>query len=298
MVSEVSSGEIADAEIEYRLIHSNGSIRWVQSRIRAVTHDQTPHVQGILSDITIERDAKMTLARAERLSSLANLAAGIAHEINNPLGAMLMTTEIGKKRLANGTLPNEQVGGVFDDVAKQIERCAKIVDSVLKFASNETTARTVGSLVPVARESKKLIQFKAARRNIEIAIHESKSAQPLASFNETEIGQVIVNLLANAIDASPDDSKIDVFTRAENGRVILSVVDNGSGMNPEEVKSAFDPFFTSKREKGGTGLGLSMSHRIIENHNGEIWISQTAPGRGSTFSFWLPQADAEVNDQA
>ena len=289
-ISKIASGEIDNIEVEYRLIHSDGSICWIQNRIRSVTNDDTRIVQGIMSDITGERGAKLALARAEKLASIGTLAAGIAHEINNPLGAMLLTTELGRKRLANGTLSEEQTGTVLDDITKQIERCSQIVKSVLKFASNETTSRKIGSLNSIARESKLLIQFKAAKRKIEIVIHESKSIQPLASINETEIGQVIVNLLANAIDASPDRSQIDIYIRTKNDRVILSVADKGSGMGPDAEMTAFDPFYTTKRESGGNGLGLSMSHRIIENHKGKIWIEETTPNQGTTFSFWLPLA--------
>ena len=275
------------------MIHSDGSTRWVQNRIRSVTRGESRLVQGILSDITSERDAKLAFARAERLASVGTLAAGIAHEINNPLGAMLVTTELGRRRLDSELLSKEQMGTLLDAVAEQIERCSKIVEGVLKFASNETTARSVGSLNPIADQSKDLIRFKAAKRNIEITVHESKSTEPLANINETEIGQVIVNLLANAVDASPDGSRIDLYIRTTNDRVILSVVDNGSGMTPETEMAVFDPFFTSKRESGGNGLGLSMSHRIIENHNGEIWIEKTAPQQGTTFSFWLPLIPAQ-----
>lgn len=292
LISNISSGKIGGAEIDYRIIHADGSIRWVQNRIRSVTKNQARFVQGIMSDITSERDAKLSFTRAERLASVGTLAAGIAHEINNPLGAMLMTTELGKRRMENGMLSKDEVVDVFDDVAKQIERCAEIVEGVLKFASNETSSRKIEPLDPIFHESKELIKFKAKKRNIEIVVHESQSPQPQANINDTEIGQVVVNLLANAVDASPDGSHIDIFTRTESGRLIVSVVDYGAGMTPQEEKSAFDPFFTSKRESGGTGLGLSMSHRIIANHDGEIWVEKTAPGEGSTFSFWLPLASA------
>ena len=245
-----------------------------------------------MSDITSERDAKLSFARAERLASVGTLAAGIAHEINNPLSAMLMTIELGKRRHENGTLFKEEVVDVFEDVAKQIERCAEIVEGVLKFASDETSSRNIEPLEPIFHESRELIKFKAQKRKIEIVVHESESPQPLANINATEIVQVVANLLANAVDASPNGSRIDIFTRTENDRVIVSVVDYGLGMTLEEEQSAFDPFFTSKRETGGTGLGLSMSHRIIANHYGEIWIEKTTPNEGTTLSFWLPLASA------
>ena len=294
LFSEVASGKVEVGEIDFRIKHSDGSIHWVHNRIRPTVKDGEKYVHGIMSDITKERNARLSFARAQRLASVGTLAAGIAHEINNPLGAMLMTTELGKRHLENGTLSKEQTCTLLDDVAKQIERCADIVEGILKFASDQSTSRKIASLNPICYASTEMIEFKAKKRNIKFVIHENETGQPLAKVNETEIGQVVVNLLANAVDASPDDSSIEIFTRIEGDRVVVSVVDQGTGMTPQQEMSAFDPFFTSKRETGGTGLGLSMSHRIIENHNGEIWIAKTAPNKGSTFSFWLPLVSDET----
>ena len=135
--------------------------------------------------------------------------------------------------------------------------------------------------------------MEANKRKIEIQIHESGDAKLFANVNATEIGQVIVNLLANAIEASPDGSKIEVVFRNEGDHVICSVVDFGSGMDPKAKQSVFDPFCTSRRTDGGTGLGLSLCHSIISNHGGEIWVEKSELGKGTTFSFSLPMASGQ-----
>ena len=241
-----------------------------------------------MADITKERDNNLALIRAERLASIGTLAAGIAHEINNPLGAMMLTTDRGKSQIDLGDFSKEKVGETFDEIMKQIERCSKIVSGVLKFASNESTERNAGSLLPIASDSKNLILFKAKRKNVTIEI-DNGEVEPIANINETEIGQVFVNLLANAIDASPVDAKVKLAIRTEDRRVVCSVIDHGKGMDSKTKQLAFDPFYTSKRNYGGTGLGLSLSHTIITKHGGEIWIDDTTNEKGTTISFWLPR---------
>ena len=290
LLSEISLGQSEDTEVEYRLIHADGSTRWIVNRIRAVTTADSLVVQGIISDVTGHRETKQALSRAERLSSIGTLAAGIAHEINNPLAAIMLTSELAKTRFGMGGLSEVQFEEAFEDIKQQVERCAKIVKDVLMFANNETLEREVRSVCAIAHESKKLIQLEARKRKIEIEIHDSGEAKPVANVNATEICQVIVNLLANAIEASPDGSKIELVFRNEGDFLICSVIDFGSGMDPKARQSVFDPFYTSRRTEGGTGLGLSLCHSIISNHGGEIWVEESELGKGTTFSFSLPMA--------
>lgn len=289
-MEDILDGKIDETEVEHRVFHSDGSIRWIRNRIRA-TKGETRELQGIITDITDEHDNNMALIRAERLASVGILAAGIAHEINNPLGAMMLTTDRGKAQLRKGNIPSERIEETFDEIMQQIERCSKIVSGVLKFASNETTEREVRSLNPIAFDSQNLILFKARKRGITIQVNPSQDIEPMVNLNETEIGQVIVNLLANAIDASPADAKVELSINVEQRRVVCSVLDYGEGMDAAARKLAFDPFYTSKRADGGTGLGLSMSHTIITKHGGEIWIDDSTPDDvGTIVSFWLPRA--------
>jgi len=260
----------------------------------------------VFNDVTLSRKAReglrdlqqqtesqlaatnQALARAERLASIGTLAAGIAHEINNPLAAIMLTSELAKARIGMGKFSSEQLDATFDDIKQQVESCAKIVKGVLMFANNETVERTECSVFEIAVKARKLIQFEADKQNVGIEVQPIDGDEPLTSVNETEIGQVIVSLLANAIDASSEESKVHVAVQRVEDRVVCSVIDSGSGMTPEQQLLVFDPFYTSKRTSGGTGLGLSMSHSIITNHGGEIWVERSEPGKGTTFCFALP----------
>lgn len=251
---------------------------------------------SVFNDITgkkiSQQDARQAMVRVERLASIGTLAAGLAHEINNPLGAMILTSELAKMRLANGELTDAQIEEVLNEFNEQIERCAKIVKGVQKFAGSESTERKVCSLHHIALESKNLIQYQATKRQIEIQIRETGCADTFVNVNESEIEQVFVSLLSNAIDASPDGSTIEIDVRTVGDRVVCSVIDNGSGMSEEEKIAVFDPFHTSKRQAGGTGLGLSLSHTIVASHGGELWIEESEREKGTTFSFKLPIASA------
>lgn len=236
-----------------------------------------------------QRETRQVLSRAARLASVGTLAAGIAHEINNPLAAIMLATELAKARMEMGQLSNAQLDEVFADIKQQVNQCADIVKGVLKFSNNDTVERNACSVREIAVKAIKLVKFKARKRRIDIRMHDVVDGpEPLVSVDETEITQVVGSLLSNSIDASPDESVVEIRIRNAGSRVICSVVDSGSGMNPEQEQRVFDPFFTSKRTAGGTGLGLSMSHSIIASHGGEIWIDRTEPGKGATFCFSLP----------
>lgn len=251
----------------------------------------------VFNDVTLEKrererlreQQQQVLGRAARLASVGTLAAGIAHEINNPLAAIMLATELGKARMEMGQLSNAQLDDVFTDIKQQVNQCADIVKGVLKFANNDAVERSACSVREIAGKAKKLVKFKARKRKIDIQIRSVVDGpEPLVNVDETEITQVIGSLLSNSIDASPDESVVEIRIRNAGSRVICSVVDSGTGLNPEQEQRVFDPFFTSKRTTGGTGLGLSMSHSIIASHGGEIWIDKTKPGKGTTFCFSLP----------
>ena len=291
LMLKISKGKSTDSEVEYRLIHADGSIRWIRNQMRAVIIGQSHVVQGIMTDITKERDTKLNLNRAERLVSIGTLAAGIAHEINNPLQVMMLKADSGHVQLMNNAFSEDAATSLLEDIKRQINRCSEIVSGVLQFTGDTSTKRQAISLDMIVKDSINLIRFKAVKQKIEIQHRSCENGDPLADVNGVEIGQVVINFLANAIDASPDRSAIEVIVRIEGDRIKVSVIDNGHGMDVEAMNSAFDPFYTTKRGLGGTGLGLSLSDTIVKNHGGEIWIEETALEQGTTISFWLPRSE-------
>lgn len=272
---------------EYRINHIDGTTRWVRTRVVRENKDGVDSFHGVISDIDKEKKTAQALSQAERLASLGTLSAGLAHEINNPLGAMMLTTESALRSLQSLGPVNEQVSNSLNRVMDQIDRCSKIVDGVLMFAKNETSEKSAHSMSEVARRARDMILFKAKPKKITVTLKDN-DADLTAIVNTTEMEQVLVNLLSNAIDASPPASEVQIKIKKLNQEIEVSVHDDGSGMDDSMKKKAFDPFFTSKRESGGTGLGLSMCHTIVSNHGGTIEIHNSSIKQGAEIRFRIP----------
>lgn len=286
-ITTFTQGNRSSVQAEHRIIHIDGSSRWIRNRVIRQIKDGVHSFYGVISDIDKEKKTAKALFQAERLASLGTLSAGLAHEINNPLGAMMLTTESALRSLKTPGTDNEKVASSLNKVMDQIDRCSKIVDGVLMFAKNETSEKSARSMPEIARRARDMILFKAKPKKISVVLKEG-SPDLTAVVNTTEIEQVVVNLLSNAIDASPPSSEIQIHIRKLNEEVEISVHDEGSGMDDSIKKMAFDPFFTSKRESGGTGLGLSMCHTIVSNHGGTIEIHDSNIKQGSEVRFRIP----------
>lgn len=279
---------------EYRIDHIDGSTRWIRNRVVREIRDGVHSFHGVISDIDQEKKTAKALFQAERLASLGTLSAGVAHEINNPLGAMMLTTESALRLLGMPEVDNSAVSKSLHSVMDQIDRCSKIVDGVLLFAKNETSEKGSHSMSDVAQRARDMILFKARPKKISVSLNDQSSGST-AYFNPTEIEQVVVNLLSNAIDASPPSSEIKIQIKKLFDAVEISVHDDGGGMDDSVKKVAFDPFFTSKRESGGTGLGLSMCHTIVSNHGGTIEIRNSTIKQGAEVRFRIPVTQQETN---
>jgi signal transduction histidine kinase len=235
------------------------------------------------------RATRERLRRAERLASLGTLAAGIAHEINNPANSILMTAEAA--RLAS---PPPELDQALAAIIEESERCGRIVNKVLDFARARPMEQRVENLNAVVEQAAATARryLKGGQARIDLRLD---SDLPPVRINATEMEQVFINLFQNAVDAAPDGMvDITVVTSTlEDGRVRLTVSDSGPGMAPEVARQVFDPFFSTRRERGGTGLGLSMVHGIVEEHGGSIDV-ESKEGHGSTFVIELPPAAPPV----
>jgi len=280
-------GDQHSIRTEYRIDHVDGSTRWIRNRVVRETKNGTISFHGVISDIDHEKKTAKALFQAERLASLGTLSAGVAHEINNPLGAMMLTTESALRQLQMPNADHAAVSKSLNKVMDQIDRCSKIVDGVLMFAKNESSEKAPHSMTDVAKRARDMILFKARPKKVSISLTD-QSSNSTAFINPTEIEQVVVNLLSNAIDASPVSSEIQLRISNRYDAVEISVHDDGAGMDELVKQVAFDPFYTSKRESGGTGLGLSMCHTIISNHGGTIEIRNSNIKQGAEVRFQIP----------
>jgi signal transduction histidine kinase len=236
------------------------------------------------------------LVRSERLASVGYLAAGVAHEINNPLNIMSGYAELSAKRLgksSNAWVVSE-IMEALAIIRDEAFRCKEITGKLLSLAKGGSDGREVISIAGVITDMATMVyglkQFTGRHLRVEIA-----GDDPLfAEANVTEMKQVMLNLIVNALEAVPAGSGQIVISAAHQGKWIeLIVSDNGRGMSQQTLDQIFEPFYTDKRGTAapGTGLGLSITHAIINNHGGEICAQSDGPGRGSRFIVRLPIGD-------
>ncbi|MCU0990232.1 MAG: ATP-binding protein [Xanthomonadales bacterium] len=245
--------------------------------------------------------AQAEAARGEKLASVGLLAAGIAHELNNPLTGVLTFSSLVRKQLPEGSPEAEDL----DLVIQETRRCAAIIRRLLDFAREKTPERNYADLNAVVRKTVLLIEQSAQAAGIDIAL-DLDERLPLAWIDENLVEQVIMNMLVNAQHAIGSDGRITVRTRlrdaagsAADGGVTgaaagpgqtmaeIAISDTGCGIPRENLQKIFDPFFTTKGVGKGTGLGLSVSHGTIEAHGGTIEVDSTV-GVGSEFRILLP----------
>jgi len=255
------------------------------------------HLEDIIEqrsrDLLMSRDK---LRHSERLASIGTLAAGIAHEINNPLGLMMLSVHRIKKHF--GTAADvPEVTGLFDDHSEYGHRCARIIKNVLQFAREQPTERWPADINTAIIKAIELTTPYVAERGgtIETSLDPSL---PAVIMNPLEVEQVIVNLINNGIEAADASPQVHITTSLEHGMVRLTVSDNGRGLSEDIRAHMFDPFFTTRRLKGGTGLGLSLVYGIVSDHGGTVEaIRNNAPG--TTIVVELPiQCESPTNDVA
>jgi two-component system NtrC family sensor kinase len=240
------------------------------------------------------RAAEAGAAEREKLASVGLLAAGIAHELNNPLTGILTFSHIIRKKLPDGSQDVDDL----DLVIRETKRCATIIRRLLDFARQRPPEKKFADLNHVVADTVRLVERPANLHDIAMVL-DLDPALPPVWIDEDLVKQVVMNVLVNAQHAIAEKGSITIRSRRapepmspEPGApavpmVEISIADTGTGITPENLKRIFDPFFTSKGVGKGTGLGLSVSHGIVKAHGGVIEV-ESAPGAGSTFHIYLP----------
>ena len=241
--------------------------------------------------VTLEQEQKRLreqLFQQEKMVLIGQIAASIAHELNTPLGTVLLRAQLMQQQLGDDGDSSD-----LDVIESEAQRCRGIIDSLLGFSrrSEGMTSRTnVGSLI---RESLSLVKNDMVLKGISVrAEYDDKEVIIWADSNQ--IQQVVLNLVTNAADAMPDGGRLEIRTHFREDFVEIRVADNGRGMDEDVLKRALDPFFTTKGRGKGTGLGLAICQRIVEEHKGEIKI-QSQAGHGTTVLVRLPHTPSEVS---
>jgi signal transduction histidine kinase/ActR/RegA family two-component response regulator len=299
-------GKRDQLEIEHRALYGSGEWRWTVARARAVARDaqgKATRIIGTCADVTEQRRMRTRLQMADRLAAVGTLAAGVAHEINNPLAYVLGNVEHSLETLGDLRVGVEEGRTTLSDAARVLketcdalaeastgaERVRDIVRDLKVFSRAGVDERRPTDVKRVVQGAVNLAGQEIRRRarlRLELA------DVPTVIGSESRLSQVVVNLLLNAAQAipegRPDENEVAVSTRVDGGgRVVVEVRDTGCGIPPAQQKAIFDPFYTTKPVGVGTGLGLAICHGIVTSLGGEIDLESDA-GKGAAFRISLP----------
>lgn len=232
------------------------------------------------------------LLQSQKLASIGELSAGIAHEINNPLAIIRQEAawmkQLLKKLEAVNSKEMEEFRDSLNQIVLQVDRCTEIVRNLLDFARKRQPVIQGVDINRIIEDMTMLVEKEAKQKQIKI-VRQYGQNLPLVYSDAPQLRQVVLNLLTNATHAIGQDGVITITTRAEkDGAIRLAIRDTGCGMPPENLRKIFDPFFTTKPPGKGTGLGLSICHGIIQRLGGEIAV-ESAVGQGTTFTVILPR---------
>jgi two-component system, NtrC family, sensor kinase len=267
------------------------ALRSSRAELREWGHTLEERVKGRTEEL---RRAQAEAARGEKLASVGQLASGVAHEINNPLTGILTFSSLLRQKMPDGSQDAEDV----DLVIRETKRCAGIIKRLLDFARDKPPEKTFSDLNRIIEDTVRIVERQAHVRDIEVALDLDRTLPPIWA-DADQIKQVVMNMLINAQHAIEDKGTITVTSRrvpeakspeagaAPVPMVEFAVIDTGCGIPEENLRRVFDPFFTSKGVGQGTGLGLSVSHGIVQAHSGLIEV-ESKVGEGSSFRVLLP----------
>ncbi|MSQ96483.1 MAG: sensor histidine kinase [Gemmataceae bacterium] len=285
-VSRVARGDFHH-QIE---IHSGDEIEDLAKAYNEMTGKLRAMYENLAEQVN-ERSRQ--LVRSERLAGVGFLAAGVAHEINNPLASIAFCSESLESRLSDllqnvrmTTEDRETIAKYLKMIQEEAFRCKEITQKLLAYSRGGERARERTDLVEVIQGVLDMVQHLQNSKDKRI---DFRPQGPLFVWvNGQEIKQVFLNLVINALENMDDNGALAITHQTQAGKVELTFKDTGCGMTPEVLENIFEPFFTRSRTGKGTGLGLSISHRIIASHSGEIEATSEGPGKGSTFRVSLP----------
>jgi two-component system NtrC family sensor kinase len=233
-----------------------------------------------------QRAAENKLLQAAKLAAVGEMAAGIAHELNNPLTTVIGFSELVFNELKEDSPNYEEMGMVLAEA----RRASGVVRRLLDFSRQGERTRTRADLNEAVYDVIALTQHLIRTNDVTLSLA-LDGELPWVLMDTNLMKQVLLNLIHNALQAMPNGGYLQVSThpaeRDEKKWAVMSVTDNGAGIKPADIERVFEPFFTTKADRGGTGLGLSVTYGIVTDHGGTIEI-ESEPGKGSTFAVWLP----------
>ena len=282
--------------IEQETVKPNGEIRhWLISKIPMWIDDSgsVSHVITVGEEITARVEANRAVARAEKLAAVGRLAAGVVHEINNPLATISACAEALESRIADGSFAESPA---LDDLREYLSlirneafRCKSITTGLLDFSRTRTAQHVLLDLADVINSTAKLLVHQKRGFKIDLRIETADDLPPVLG-DPGQLQQAIITLASNALDAMHGGGVLTISSRRDGNNLLVEVSDTGVGIPPENITKIFEPFFTTKEVGQGTGLGLAVCYGILTEHGGSLDV-QSAPEAGTTFTITLPAAN-------
>jgi PAS domain S-box-containing protein len=275
-------------ETVFRFLHKNGLVRTILSRRLPIANAASPHPMyvGFNIDITALDDLQARLSRAEQLATLGQVAAGIAHEIRNPLVGIGSTAALLRDEFQEADPRRAEI----EIILQETRRLDRIVNQIVEYARPRELTPVRFAVFDLIDEVLKLLEVPLGEKHLTVRSSPSPHLSPLHADRD-QMKQVLLNVLRNAIDASPagaapiDISAMELSNHDRPG-LVLSIRDAGVGIPPAALSQVFKPFFTTGKRQG-TGLGLAICRNIVESHGGEIHMTSEA-GKGTTVRIWMP----------
>lgn len=279
----IGSGGVWKGEIRNKA--KDGTYYWVDTTIVPFLNDQGKPYQylAIRNDITERKKSEEILHRQDKLAAVGQLAAGVAHEIRNPLTSMKGYAEF----LQLDEKDPERIE-FLSIILDEIERVNTIVEDFMVLAKPKAVELEEKNVVPVIKNVVSLLEFEARKKNVGLTFDCNQEIIQI-ECDENRLKQVFLNFIKNGIEAMPNGGELHVKTIIHDNNVQISIQDTGVGISKEKLKKLGEPFYTTK--KNGNGLGLMVSFKIIESHNGKVFV-ESEPNKGTTFNILLPAKTA------
>lgn len=303
MAAAVECGERYD--VEYRVVLPEGGVRWIAShgRIEADANGRALRMRGVSRDCTERKAAELEtlhlrqeITHVGRVSMMGQLASALAHEINQPLGAILRNAEAAELFLRHESPDLDEIRAILADIRRDDQRAGMVIERMRTLLRrHDLTARPV-EVGELFAEVGSLLRGDAAARKVKLELAAPNDLPP-ALGDRIHLQQVLLNLILNGMDAlngaAAEGRRVNVVARLAESRMIeIAVSDSGHGIPAEKLAHVFEPFFTTK--PSGIGMGLPISQNIVETHGGRLWAENNDAGGGAVFRFTLPLIDGEV----
>jgi two-component system NtrC family sensor kinase len=279
--------------IEQRTTNESGAtVHWLVSKVPMTDKEtgEITHVITVGEDVTLRVEAIHAVGRAEKLAAIGRLAAGVVHEINNPLATISACAESLESRVEEGSFgasPDvEDLHEYLGLIRSEAFRCKSITNGLLDFSRVRTGNRFPIDVKEVIKSSARLISHQKRGDNISMKF-EIEEELPLVNADEGQLQQAIIALATNAIDAMNGGGTLTFHASSRPSQIVIEIQDTGHGIEPENVSKIFEPFYTTKEVGKGTGLGLAVCYGIITEHGGRLSVRSNV-GEGTTFSIFLP----------